>query len=1053
MNINEALNTSKLNRIQKQLEIKLRQLKSGSNTDSAELNKTLLTIEALQAIAADPSLVDGKVSGINNKFLNMLRQEQLKLRTEILKGDPNLDIVLSSYMRIKSLLRLTTDKSLYNTRVNENNSFNITTIDINEGKKLDNLVSVLKKNPAINKVLGSLSKNLDKKEFKKIPRPLVDLQKAYLGRTSTSHRVKPYYFHLSPVNDPFDKAWTQIPKAFKPYEDQTVPRFSYSHNLDGAAWSVPKTDSDEIKELSIHVPRNHNNVIRTIQNKNLLKDKAVYGGNWSEEGWGLDGWETMVIGKVKVNNKGQVVDRIFFDKPSVIGDYTPEEKEKWGEDGSKFNYKKHYKKEKPVADYKGIEDAKDLEAFFKLADIKQKEIEAEDYDKEEPDINDLLAIAKERKLEASKAKNLNNPINNPIDNNNLANNSSFANNLSNSNNMPRINENNNRVNITKPAWPISAFAQDLKAMYGEFLEPGEEDKEAYEEASQYLLESNKKYEAEQVVKAYSSGGWRKALSVIADLGIAGTAGVYGLAMFGLATWGGPITAGAIGLGLLTALMIGTYGEVIKALLLGADNLLRRNPKMEKLFNLAKKDAKATEIVESIKKEMDKEKPVKDTLKVLKKDLEKRLKELEKEQVSFKEDADMKYVLEGNLFDNIRAKRERIAKGSGEKVAKPGDEDYPKDLKKIAKEAALNEALATPKKGESKDDFISRFMGSELAMKEFPDHKQRVAVAFSQLKKTKNLNEELFKAEFAIEIDGQKTGVVDAESKDDAISKIIEKFNIDVENIEDLKKVEPELNEGWKTKLGLAALGAAAMTGGFKNTPNIEPIQGYASKIVDKADDVGKTFVKSANIIGNKAKDVARGSLDYAENIGSKFTQKVDDMMNQVDNADKTPHNVPINETKKNAPFKGSNGSWYIRTDGGYVEKLDDDHFDDEPKQVKPVDPSDNPDLYEEDPDGQLRFKLKESSNLLTKYGVEGYNKPKRTPSHKTKSHLVVAKKGDKIKVVRFGAQGVSGSPKKDGESESYRKRRQGFVARHKAQNPGGMKDKFSALYWANKVKW
>jgi hypothetical protein len=97
--------------------------------------------------------------------------------------------------------------------------------------------------------------------------------------------------------------------------------------------------------------------------------------------------------------------------------------------------------------------------------------------------------------------------------------------------------------------------------------------------------------------------------------------------------------------------------------------------------------------------------------------------------------------------------------------------------------------------------------------------------------------------------------------------------------------------------------------------------------------------------------------------------------------------------------------------------------------------------------------LKESQSLLTKYGVEGYNEPKRTPSHKTKSHLVVAKKGDEVKVVRFGAQGVSGSPKKDGESEAYRKRREGFVARHKAQNPGGMKDKFSPLYWANKEKW
>jgi hypothetical protein len=97
--------------------------------------------------------------------------------------------------------------------------------------------------------------------------------------------------------------------------------------------------------------------------------------------------------------------------------------------------------------------------------------------------------------------------------------------------------------------------------------------------------------------------------------------------------------------------------------------------------------------------------------------------------------------------------------------------------------------------------------------------------------------------------------------------------------------------------------------------------------------------------------------------------------------------------------------------------------------------------------------LSEQADILARYGVEGYNKPKRTPSHKTKSHLVVAKKDDKVKVIRFGAQGAKGSPKKDGESESYKKRRQGFVARHKAQNPGGLKDKMSALYWANKVKW
>lgn len=83
-------------------------------------------------------------------------------------------------------------------------------------------------------------------------------------------------------------------------------------------------------------------------------------------------------------------------------------------------------------------------------------------------------------------------------------------------------------------------------------------------------------------------------------------------------------------------------------------------------------------------------------------------------------------------------------------------------------------------------------------------------------------------------------------------------------------------------------------------------------------------------------------------------------------------------------------------------------------------------------------------------GVSGYNQPKRTPNHPTKSHIVVAKEGDTIKTIRFGAQGVSGSPKKEGESESYRKRRESFKARHASNIAKG---KLSAAYWANKVKW
>lgn len=238
-----------------------------------------------------------------------------------------------------------------------------------------------------------------------------------------------------------------------------------------------------------------------------------------------------------------------------------------------------------------------------------------------------------------------------------------------------INENANRSRISRPYRNHSEFAQDLRAMYGEFLEPGEEDKESYKEAREYLQESNKKYEAEQVVKAYASGGWRKALSVIADLGIGGIASMYGLAIFGLATWGGPITAGSIGLGLLTALIIGAYGEVIKALLLGADNILRRNPRMRNLFDLAKKDNKSKKLIDSIKKEMDKEEPDKATLKSLKKELEKRLKLLEKEQIKLKEDADMRYVMKANLTESLLEKqyllREESKVNAAGNYTKPG----------------------------------------------------------------------------------------------------------------------------------------------------------------------------------------------------------------------------------------------------------------------------------------------------------------------------------------------------------------------------------------------
>lgn len=88
---------------------------------------------------------------------------------------------------------------------------------------------------------------------------------------------------------------------------------------------------------------------------------------------------------------------------------------------------------------------------------------------------------------------------------------------------------------------------------------------------------------------------------------------------------------------------------------------------------------------------------------------------------------------------------------------------------------------------------------------------------------------------------------------------------------------------------------------------------------------------------------------------------------------------------------------------------------------------------------------------LTRAGVTGYNKPKRTPGHPKKSHIVVAKEGDKIKTIRFGEQGAktAGKPKA-GESEAMKKKRASFKARH-ARNIA--KGKMSAAWWAAKEKW
>ena len=104
---------------------------------------------------------------------------------------------------------------------------------------------------------------------------------------------------------------------------------------------------------------------------------------------------------------------------------------------------------------------------------------------------------------------------------------------------------------------------------------------------------------------------------------------------------------------------------------------------------------------------------------------------------------------------------------------------------------------------------------------------------------------------------------------------------------------------------------------------------------------------------------------------------------------------------------------------------------------------------------QKQVKVRKGNNMakdsrLEKAGVSGYNKPKRTPGHPTKSHVVVAKVGDKVKTIRFGQQGVRGAGKKP-TSAKDKARKKSYYARHNAQdsNPS----KLSARYWSHKVKW
>ena len=126
-------------------------------------------------------------------------------------------------------------------------------------------------------------------------------------------------------------------------------------------------------------------------------------------------------------------------------------------------------------------------------------------------------------------------------------------------------------------------------------------------------------------------------------------------------------------------------------------------------------------------------------------------------------------------------------------------------------------------------------------------------------------------------------------------------------------------------------------------------------------------------------------------------------------------------------------------------------FKEKPMDVKNLNPSGFQNAIVKEAVSEFLSKAKKKDSRLKNAGVAGYNKPKRTPKHPKKSHVVVAKEGDKVKTIRFGEQGAStAGDSKKGESSKMRKKRKSFKARHAKNIKRG---KMSAAYWADKVKW
>jgi len=552
----------------------------------------------------------------------------------------------------------------------------------------------------------------------------------------------------------------------------------------------------------------------------------------------------------------------------------------------------------------------------------------------------------------------------------------------------------------------------------------------------------------------------------------------------------------------------------------------------------------------------------------------------------KEESNVRYILEKNLFDNIRAKRERISKGSGEKKAKPGDKDYPENLKKIANDAKLNESISTSelreiftKIGLDTEKYKVEYLAEQMGFQQINEGKWLnkfgkmivpTLALTGALHLGANANDMYRKFDAqqshnnitqyvqdnpgiyslsssgnfvpgqagnsqlvlqpggALDVNSQQYEELSQEEKDelwdkyDSGNELFAKYSQKENAAKDAATSAAAANTAASALYGPMALAGAAKIAGDKADkknkenelePKPEPInEGQDVYAMDESLLEAMAVAKAKNILRklelqlrqavikskpdlNEINSIKLNMDAIRHSLQSKNTDgKVSDDVDFKQEKKKKQSNKKLSEStiteKLVMPKKEEEKNDFVsRFMSSKQAKIDfPDHkqrvavafsqlkragkINEELFRVSIENPEGKVETHEVDADNSEAAidtaidaygvdvenirnieQLNESKSMLVRYRVKGYNKPKRTPDHKTKSHLVVAKKGDQVKVVRFGAQGAKGSPKKDGESESYRKRRKGFVARHKAQNPSGMKDKFSALYWANKVKW